>query len=541
MKNIKYALAFILSFALLSACEKSKTNVELGNEGQILHIANGDEPRELDPQLSTGTVEHAIHMALYEGLTKKNPKTLEVEPALAKSWTISEDGLTYTFNLREEALWSNGDAITADQILWSWQRSLMPNFTSEWAYMKFFIKNAEPFYNGDISDFSEVGVKALDRHTLEVTLNNRTNFFLQLLDHPSYFPVHPPTILAHAEMDQAISKWTLPQNWVGNGPFTLESWSVNEEIAVEKNPNYWDADEIRLRGIHFYPIQDKQAEERAYRSGQVHLTYTPQLAIEKIAQYQEKNPKSLRITNTYASYYYIINVTKPPMNDVRVRQALAMAIDRQLLTERVTKAGERPAYSLVPSDPEGYIPEQLFEFNPKKAKQLLADAGYPNGEGLPEIELLYNTNDNHRKVAVAIQQMLAQTLGVRVTLTNQEWKVYLNSKKSLDYQVARAGWIADYMDPSNFFEIYLSFSGNNDTGWKNEEYDALVQTLKETSDTSERHAIFSRLNAILVEEMPIIPLYLFSDVNLVAPEVKGWYDNVLHHHPYNRVYLEVSN
>jgi oligopeptide transport system substrate-binding protein len=217
-----------------------------------------------------------------------------------------------------------------------------------------------------------------------------------------------------------------------------------------------------------------------------------------------------------------------------------MAIDRELLTERVTKSGERPSYSLVPPDPEGYSPDQLFEFNVKKAQALLAEAGFPNGEGFPEFELLYNTQDNHRKVALAIQQMLAENLNIRVTLANQEWKVYLNTKRNLQHQIARAGWIADYLDPSNFFDVLLSYSGNNDTGWKNSEYDSLIQKLKETSDSAERESIYDKLNTILIEEMPVIPIYLYSDLNLVSKEVKGWYDNVMHYHSYNRVYLEAT-
>lgn len=540
MKRAFFFLTQCISIALLLSCEGTKTNFETGLEQQILHIANGEEPRELDPQLSTGSPESNIHMALYEGLVGRHPKTLNIQPALAKSWEISEDGLTYTFTLRENAQWSNGDAITADQIVWSWQRSLMPNLASEWAYMKFYIKNAEAFYNGETTDFSEVGIKALDESTVEITLNNKTNFFIQLLNHPSYFPVHPPTILAHGEMDDAVSKWTRPENWVGNGPFSLKHWGVNEKIIVEKNANYWDAANIKLNGIHFYPITDQQAEVRAFRSKQVHLTYTPQLAIEKVEQYRENEPESLRTTNTYASYFYEINVTKPPFDDKRIRQALALAIDRKIITERVTKAGERPAYSLVPPDPEGYEPSSLFEYNPEKARALLAEAGYPDGKDFPEIEVLYNTQDNHRKVALAIQQMLSTNLGVKVTLTNQEWKVYLNTKRNLQHDIARAGWIADYLDPSNFFEILLSYAGNNDTGWKNENYDQIIQQLKETSEPSKRIELFEQLNAILADEMPVIPIYLYSDVNLVAKEVKGWYDNVMHYHPYNRVYLEAQ-
>jgi oligopeptide transport system substrate-binding protein len=533
---------FFIAFVVIAfvSCSKTETNFDSGLKNQILHIANSDEPRELDPQLSTGSVEHNIHIALSEGLTRKHPKTLKIQPGLAESWRIEEDGKRYIFKLRRNARWSNGDPITAHDFRWSWQRSLMPNFASEWAYMKYFIVNAEAYNTGELNDFSEVGVRALSDYELQVDLVYPTDFFLQLLDHPSYFPVHQATILAHGDMDQAISQWTRPENWVGNGPFKLTKWQINQEIVVEKNPNYWDASNIKLNGIHFYPITDQQAEVRAFRAGQIHLTYSPQMAIEKVAYYQEHHPDLLRVTPTYASYHYEFNVTKPPFDNKLVRQAFALAVDRQTLVERVTKAGERPSYSLIPHDPEGYSPKTLFHYDPDKAKQLLADAGYPNGEGFPEVELLYNTQDNHRKIALALQQMLANNLGVKITLQNQEWKVYLNTKKNLEHQIARGGWIADYLDPSNFLDILGSESGNNDTGWKNAAYDKILRDIMQTRSTEERYALFEQANAMLAEEMPVLPVFLYSDLNLVAKEVKGWHDNVMHYHPYNNVYLEAQ-
>lgn len=531
----------LISLVLIcSSCSKPESNFESGIKNQILHIANSEEPRELDPQLSTGSPEHNIHIALSEGLVTKHPKTLEIQPAVAESWRIEDNGKRYIFKLRKNARWSNGDPLTAHDFRWSWQRSLMPNLASEWAYMKNFIVNAEAYNTGEIDDFNRVGIQVINDYELAVELEYPADFFLQLLDHPSYFPVHKDTILTHGEMDQAVSRWTRPEHWVGNGPFKLSRWQLNQEIAVDKNPNYWDAENVKLNGLRFYPITDQQAEVRAFRAGQVHLTYTPQMAIEKVDYYKKNHPEVLRITSTYASYFYEFNVTKPPFNNKLVRQAFAMAVDRDTLVERVTKAGERPSYNLVPPDPEGYSPKTLFEYNPQKARALLAEAGYPNGNAFPEVELLYNTQDNHRKVALALQQMFAQNLGVNITLQNQEWKVYLNTKKNLEHQVARAGWIADYLDPSNFLEILYSQAGNNDTGWKNDAYDNVIEALKKTNNATERYALFDQANEILAEEMPVLPIYLYADLNLVAEEVKGWHDNVMHYHPYNRVYLEAK-
>ncbi|WP_239923607.1 peptide ABC transporter substrate-binding protein [Agaribacterium haliotis] len=526
---------------MLSACSSDKlTPAEQGINTQTLLIANGDEPRELDPQLSTGSPEHSIHLALYEGLVSKNSKDLSIEPAVAESWEISDDGRIYTFRIRDNARWSNGDAIKASDYVWSWKRSLLPKFGSEWAYLKYYVKGAEAFHKQKNNNFDEVGIKAVDDKTLVITLNEPCNFFLQLLDHYSFFAVHPATILKHGDIDQAISKWTLPENWVGNGPFSLKKWAINDVIVTEKNPHYWNADNVKLNAVHFYPITDKQAEERAFRSGKVHVTYTPQLAIEKIAWYRENQPEALRIDPVYASYYYEFNLTKAPFNDVRVRKAFAMAIDRKLIVERVTKGGETAAWSFIPTDPGGYQPKQYYNYDIKQARALMAEAGYPDGKGFPPVELLYNTNDNHRKVALAIQQMLNTNLGVQVQLLNQEWKVYLNSRKNLEHDIGRAGWIADYLDASNFIEILASDSGQNHTGWKSDIYDSIIAELKKTTDSQQRFKLFEQANKILADEMPVLPVYNYSDVNLVSPAVHGWHGNVMHYHPYNNVYLEAT-
>ncbi|WP_370978654.1 peptide ABC transporter substrate-binding protein [Agaribacterium sp. ZY112] len=535
-------IVIVLALSLLfSACSKdSLTPAEQGVLDQILLIANSDEPRELDPLLSTGSPEHNIHLALYEGLVTKHPKTLAIEPGVAESWSLSEDGRTYRFKIRDEARWSNGETITASDYVWSWKRSLMPALGSEWGYLKYYLEGAEAYHKGETDDFSSVGVKALDDKTLEITLVAPCHFFLQLLDHYSYFAVHPETILAHGAIDQPVSKWTLPENWVGNGPFALSKWVLNDVIETKKNEHYWDAANVKLNGVNFYPISDQQAEVRAFRSGKVHLTYSASLAIEKIPYFKKQPGNVLRVDPIYASYYYEFNTQKEPFNDVRVRKAFSLAIDRALLTERVSKAGETPSWSLVPPDPNGYEPKQYFNYDVVKAKQLLAEAGYPEGDGFPTVELLYNTNDNHRKIALAIQQMLNQNLGLQIELVNQEWKVFLNSRRDLEHDIARAGWIADYLDPSNFLEILVSDSGQNNTGWENNEYDHIIKQLKFTQDVNERRALFEQANKILATEFPVMPIYIYTDVNIVAPEVKGWYGNVMHYHPYNRVYLEAQ-
>jgi len=523
---------------LLAACgEKRVSNVEYGNQHQILHIANADEPRGLDPHITTGSPDANVLWSLFEGLTSAHPETLEPVPGVAQSWTISADQLRYTFKINPKARWSNGDAITAHDFVYSWQRALSPGLANEFAYMMHFIKNAEKFNSGELSDFSQVGVTALNNLTLEVELERPTFFFLEVLDHHSYHPVHKATVEKFGDMTDRVSKWTLPANFVGNGAFTLADWEINKVIRVKKNPYYWDADTVKLQEINFYPISDQQAEERAFRSGQVHLTYTPQMAIEKIATYRKNSPELLEIVPTYTSYWYLFNTTKAPFNDKRVRKAIAYAVDRERLVTRVTKGGEVPAYTFIPPLANGYNPKTYFTYDVEKAQQLLAEAGFANGENFPSFDILYNTHDNHKKVALAVQQMLKENLNINATLTNQEWKVYLNSQKGLDYSLCRQGWVADYTDPSNFFELLLSYAGNNNTGWKNDEYDRLIQTAQRTIDTEQRNSLFEQANALFAEEMPILPLYFPADINLVRPEVQNWFPNERHRHPYKTVYL----
>lgn len=539
LRSSSYLWGALFALATLMSCSRNDmTNAERGAQNQILHYANGDEPRSLDPHLTTGSPDNNIIMNLFEGLTTKHPETLVPQPGAAESWSISEDETRYTFKLRQNAKWSNGDPVTANDFVLTWRRAITPTLPNQYAYMLFYIKNAQDYYEGKINDFSEVGVRAVDDHTLVVDLKHPTHFFLQLLDHHSFYPLNTRVIEKFGDIDDPNSKWILPQNFVGNGPFVLSDWQVNKVISLQKSETYWDREKVRLKEVHFYPIDDQQAEERAFRSGKVHLTNTPQMDIEKVASYKRDHPELLRLTQTYASYYYELNTGVAPLDDVRVRKALAYAIDRSSLVANVTKAGEVEAFSLIPPVPEGYKPQEYFQYDPQEAKRLLAEAGYPEGKGFPKLSILYNTHDNHRKVALAIQQMLNTALNIEVQLENKEWKVYMAARDNLEHEIARAGWVADYVDPSNFFDLLRSHSGNNRTNWGNDRYDELMMQLEATVDIGERNRLFEEANRILSEEMPVIPLYYYTDINLVSPAVKGWYDNVMHFHPLKEVFLD---
>jgi len=529
-------LVFVCTFLFIGCGEKAQTNVEYGNENGILFVGNGTEPQGLDPHLTTGIPESNIVEALMEGLTSLHPDSVEPRPAAAESWTISDDGKSYVFKLRKDGRWSNGDPLTANDFVYGFKRALSPKLGNLYAYMLYHLKNAEAYHKGEIDNFDRVGVKALDNYTLELKLEHPTYFFLQLLSHHSFYPVHRATIEKFGGMDNRLSKWTLPGNYVGNGPFKLATWEVNKEITVEKNPLYWDAEAIKLNAIHFLPIENESAEERAFRSGQIHVSAI--VPIEKIAIYQKESPELLRLYPIYGTYFYLFNTTRPPFDNKNVRKAISYAINRQQIVERVTKSGEVPAYSLAPPNPDGYAPEALMAYNPEKARQFLSDAGYPNGEGFPPFEILFNTHDGHRKIAIAVQQMLKQNLNIDVTLLNQEWKVYLTSTNNLDYDVARMGWIGDFADASNFFDLMLTGVGNNRTGWGNPEYDRLLREAKKATSKQERNKWFSQLNTILAEEMPIAPIYTYTNKHLIRPNVKNWYSNVLLRAEYQSVELE---
>ena len=472
MTFIKPFLLSCLLPLLLIACGATESNVVQGNRDGILHYGNGAEPQGLDPHVVTGVPENHLIRALFEGLTVKNPITLEPEPGVAERWEFSEEGKVVTFFLNPEAKWSNGDPVTAQDYVWSWNRALHPETGNLYAYMLYPVFNAEAYSKGDVSDFNEVGIKALDSKTLQVTLNAPTPYFLQLMDHYSTFAVHAPTLLKFGKMTDRFTPWTRVGNIVSNGAFTLDEWLINRRIGMKKSNTYWDRDNVSLNGVVFYPTENVVSEERMFRVEQLHRTEV--VPLEKIPGYRAQE-KSAYIQAPYlGTYYYLINVDRAPTDNVKVRQALALSLDRDKLVRSVLQDTAVPAYSITPPDTLGYYPPQIFSYDPERARQLLSEAGYPNGEGWPGLELIYNTNEAHRKVAVAVQQMWHKELGIDITISNQEWKVYLNSVSQRDFQVARRGWIGDYVDPNNFLDLFITDGGNNNTGYSDPVYDDIV-------------------------------------------------------------------
>lgn len=536
-KTLSYFAAILMVIAAMSSCSKNKkTVVSEGTKNQILHYGNGTEVSDLDPHIVTGVPEHHILTALFEGLVSRHPETLDPTPGMAESWEISKDGKHYTFHIRKDAKWSNGDELNANDFVYSWKRLLSPALASEYSYMLHYLKNAKAYNDGKLKDFSKVGVKATDKYTLKVELENPTPFFLSLLAHYSAFPVHQATVEKFGKIDTRGTKWTRPENMVSNGPFVLKKWELNKIVTVEKNPTYWDAKTVKLNGIYFYPIENAQTEERAFRGGELHVTSS--VPTEKIKVYHDEDANLLRIDPYLGTYYYRINVKR--IKDKRVRKALALALDRKIIVENITKGGQIPAFNFTPPNTAGFTATATLEHDQEKAiaeaKKLLAEAGHPNGDGLPPVKILYNTSESHQKIAVGIQQMWKK-IGIKVELENQEWKVYLKTQRLLDYDVSRAGWIGDYPDPNTFLDMWVTDGGNNQTGFSNKQYDALLTKAQATVDKTERYKIFQKLEEILNEEMPLVPIYTYTRVYLKSPDLRGWTPNILDEHPYKHVYL----
>ncbi len=531
----------ILSITLifLIGCSENITPVDSGLEQQIYHHGNGSEPQGIDPHIVTGVPEHHILISLCEGLTIPNPNPTGSDgyiPGTAESWTVSDDGKEYIFKLNKNAKWSNGDPVTADDFVWSWKRILTASLGSQYPDMLYYLVGAYEYHNGEIDNFDEVGVKALDSQTLKVNLKNPTPFFIGLLSHYSTWPVHKETVLKHGDIDDRNGEWTRPGNFVCNGPFQLKTWELNNRIVVEKNPHYYDASMVRLNEIHYYPVSNVMTEDRMFRAGQLHLTSS--MPTQKCPIYiEEKNP-NLKIDPYMGTYFYRINTENETLSDVRVRKALAYSIDRQLLVDKVTQCGQIPAYSFTPPGSNGYQPSTEIPYDPVLAKQLLAEAGYSSDKPFPKLEILFNTNEGHRKVALAIQQMWQNELGIEVELVNQDWKVYLSREMVGDFQISRAGWIGDYEDPNTFLDLMRPNRGNNKTGWENMDFDALVEEANTINNQDKRYELLNEAEKILIDNMPIIPLYTYVRVYQLSPDVKGFNPHILDHHHPKFIYLE---
>ena len=528
-------LTALAAALLLTACGRRETAVTAGIRDQVLLIGNGAEPEDLDPHIVTGVPEYRLVSALFEGLTAYDPTDLTPVPGVAARWDISPDHLTYTFHLRTDARWSNGDPVTAHDFSYAWRRVLSPALGNRYTYLYDGVRGAADFYAGRVP-WEEVGIRALDDHTFEVELLAPIPYLPGLLTHNTFYPVHRATIEAHGRMDQRGTPWTRPGNLVGNGAFLLHEWRHNAAIEVRPNPHYWEADTVRLAAVRFFPMESADTEDRAYRAGQLHVTGT--IPSHLVPRLRDSGAPELRLAPLLGVYYYELNHRRPPLDDARVRRALSLALDRTALVTAVTQGGEQPAQSFIHPGLLGGDAGPTFTEDLADARRLLADAGFPDGAGFPRLEIVFNTLESHRAIAETIQQMWRRNLGIDLLLTNQEWQVYLGNRRAHQFDLARAGWVASYQDGTVFSNLLMTDSGNNHTGWSNPAYDRLATAVRHEPDPAERLRLFHAASALLNADMPVIPLYFYTSKRLVHPAVRGWHDTLLDIHPLKNVYLQ---
>ncbi len=513
-----------------TATDNAGTNT--GNTGdeklaadQTLKINLSSEPPTFDPQQAQDSTSNAILKLMYEGLTRQNAETGQAEEGVAESWDISADGLVYTFHLRDSK-WSNGDAVTANDFAYAWQRVLDPNAeqAAPYAYQLYYIKGAEDFNTGKITDFSQVGIKVIDEKTLEVTLANPTPYFLGLLSFYTYYPVHSSV------KDNA--KWaTAVDTQITNGPFTLTEWTTGQSLAVTKNPTYYAADAIKAQQINFSIVNSGATELLSYKNGELDRAGGPigEIPTEQLPIVAKELPNEFARKGIASVYYYQFNVTEKPFTNVKIRKALAMAIERQPIIDNITLGGQLPAFGFVPPGIQSNEQEfrtavadsQYFSEDLTEAKKLL-DEGLKE-EGLDKLQftITYNTSEGHQKIAVAIADQWKKALGVEVKLENKEWGVFIEDRHNLNYQVARAGWSADYNDPMTYLDMWVTGGGNNDSGYSNAEYDKLILEAKSSADNALRQEKFVAAEKILMDDMVVIPIYYYTNNSLTKEYLKG--------------------
>jgi len=487
-------------------------------KNQHLVRGSGSEVSSLDPQKVEGKTASIILRDLLEGLTTEDENG-DLMPLIAKRW-VTTDNKTFVFYLREDVKWSNGDPVTANDFVYSWRRLADPATASPYAWFLEMttMLNAADIIKGDKKP-ETLGVKALNDFTLEVKLNDAIPYFPKMLVHTPVKPVHKATV------EKFGSKWTRPENFVGNGAFNLKKWVVNERLVLEKNTHYMDAEQVIIEQVTYLPVENQVAEMNRFFSGEIDITY--ELPNEHFSRLAKDHSDSLKISPLLCSYYYGVRVTNPPFDDVRVRKALAYALDRDIITHYITGKGESPAYYFTPdktADMAADLPEYATwsqEKRNKEAQRLLKAAGYDEDNPL-EFELLYNTSENHKKIAAAVRQLWKQTLPVKVSLINEEWKTFLDTRRFGTYQLTRSGWCGDYNEPSSFLSLLMSNNSSNDMRYKNDAYDAvLTRALKATSHKNRVQA-YKEAEAILAEDMPIIPIFHYVLARLVNPNIRGY-------------------
>jgi len=495
----------------------------------VIHRGNAAEPETLDIHKSSGITEANIQRDLFEGLVAENAKG-ELIPGAAESWQQDESGKVWTFQLRKDGRWSDGSPVVAEDFVFALRRAISPATASEYAFILWPILNAKAINSSQMKAIDQLGVEAIDTYTLKITLENPISFLPGLLAHHMAYPLNKKA------MEKQGKKWTRANKLVSNGAYKLVEWVPQSHITLVKNTYFRDADSIKTASVVFYPTEDQSSAMKRFRAHE--LDITDDVPSTQIDWVKEHLPKAFRSSPYIGTYYLAINLEDPLFKENKaLRRALSLAIDRDILTQKITKSGELPAMGWVPPGILHYQSQTMVEASidkkerVKRAKALYQKAGFSKTQPL-EVELLYNTSENHKKVVIAVAAMWKQVLGVKTKLRNEEWKVYLDSRSQRQFEVIRAGWIGDYKNASNFLDLFRSDIGTMKvSSWKNSHYDELMKQAEAETNVEKRAGLMQQAEQILLEEMPLIPIYYYTTQHLVNEKIKGWEDNVMDIHP----------
>ncbi|MFC7063848.1 peptide ABC transporter substrate-binding protein [Halobacillus seohaensis] len=533
MKKWLSVLLGVLLVVVLTACttdedageevendEGGESSSENSEDTTTLKLNNGTEPTSLDPPIGFDAASWNVLNNLMEGMTRLGQDD-QPEEATAENIEVSEDGTEYTFTIRDDAKWSNGDDVTAGDFEFAWKRLLNPETASSAAFLGYFIEGGEEFNSGEGSE-DDVMVEAVNDKELHVTLTAPTNYFLNIISNPAFFPINQDVAEENEEW------YAEADSFVGNGPFSLAEWAHDSEMILEKNEEYWDVDTVKLDKVHFAMVDDPNTEYQMYNSGDLDNSEIPSDLAGELLDSEE-----VTIEEQAGSQFYRFNVEEEPFQNANIRKAFAMAVNQQDIVEYVTKMGEEPAYGFVSpgfTDANGNdFREQngnLVEFDPEQAMQLLEKGMEEEGyDELPEVTLTYNTDETNKSIAEAIQEMYSENLDVNVSLENTEWNVFLDDQKALKHQLSRSSFLADYADPINFLESFTTDSSMNRTAWSNDEYDSLITSAKQETDEEQRFEYMYQAEQILFDEMPIFPIHFYNQVFLQKDGV----DNIVRH------------
>lgn len=524
-KKIAVLLASALAMSTaLAGCSNSGSGGS--SKGVELNVNVGPEPATIDPAKNSAVDGATLINHAFEGLMKLDKDNKIVEGQASK-YEVNKDETVYTFTLREGIKWSDGEQVKAEDFVYAWQRLVDPKTGADYNYMIDMVKNANEIMAGKKKP-KELGIKALDEKTVEVTLTTPTPYFLEVCAFPATFPVRKDIVEANADT------WsTDPKTYIGNGPYVLKSWEHQSKMTYVKNENYYDLKKLGPDTINFVLMEDKNTMLSAYKNNEI--LFADDLPSEEIDAMKDKG---LVIEKQLGTYFLSINVKKEGLDNVKVREALSLALDRDYIVEKVAKGGQIPADSFVATgltDADGktefhenakkWYDAKDYKGNVEKAKKLLKEAGYENGKGLPSIELM--CNPGHEPIMEAVQNMWKENLGLNVTISSQDWNVFLETRKQGDFQVARDGWLGDYNDPVSFIDIWVTGGGNNNAQWSNKEYDKIVSEIKSTTDAKERYAKMHEAEDLLAKDMPIIPIYYYTDLYLISDKLEGMYTSPL--------------